>query len=156
MKWILHYFDYFFYRMSMSYKKHKKLIPDPILKSQINVFFLLSIGSSCLLDFICDLLGVSGPDKPKNIVRYCIFYGYFIFLLLYVYKRYNAKYIEVIRKRYRGNPLNKSIGTNSIFIFTLLTALFLLVGYKNHLHYYIVEWGLYGKLSWMIDWMWQL
>lgn len=154
MKWVLYYFDYVFYRMSMSYKKHKML--NPTYKAKMCVLMLLGIGLTCVLNFISDLLGVSGLDNPRNFVRDYMSYGYLIVLFLYVIKRYNTKYIEVIRKRYQGNPLNKSIGPNSIFFLTLLIALFLCMGYRNHFHYYIVDWGLYGKLSWMIDWMWQL
>lgn len=90
MKWILHFFDYVFYRMSLSYKEHKKL--DPTFRAKMCVLVLLGTGCACVLDFISDLLGVSGLDNPKNFVRDYISYGYLIVLFLYVIKSMSKFY----------------------------------------------------------------
>lgn len=144
MKIILSFLDYFFYRMARWYKKYKA--KDSTGSATFSVTALCFISSGSLIWFIRDLLDLRGNDTMLKIIGL----GYALFVYIYMRRRYNKNYIEIIYRKYNSNPFNQSIGAFAIVLFAVFISLFFMLAYRLFFHDYIIEWGLYGSLHWMI------
>ena len=118
-------FEYIFYRLYLTYKKH-----EPNTNPGFSATLALSAFQICMVGGVMIVLrGVFGIDVlPKNsVVGKIIALGFAALLALYNYKRYSPKIGEMDEK-YANLPINKWLKDwLFFFLFILISLSFLFV-----------------------------
>ncbi len=113
-------FEYIFYRLYLTYKKH-----EPNTNPSFSATLALSAFQICMVGGVMIVLtGVFGIDVlPKNsVVGKIIALGFIALLALYNYKRYSPKIGEMDEK-YANYKANKWFRTWMLYILSLLVLL---------------------------------
>lgn len=98
------------------------------------------------------LLGFIGSDVSEIFIKTIILVcggGLFV----WCYFKYDEKHIANLQKRYRHNPLNKTIGARVLYFSTMAVLMCWVCICIKLVNYIADKYELNGILQWMIDWI---